>query len=81
MSADAGRQISWNQRAEVPCAKAGLSERQIWEQFAAAVRGEGEPAVRLKPRLSTMVRLHVPARQSSRHQESSDVRDVVEWVY
>jgi predicted dehydrogenase len=65
---------------QLPTATAGLTETQMWERFAAAVAGEGEPAVRPESVLPTMALLDA-ARQSSRHQESSDVRDVVEWVY
>ncbi len=43
----------------------GLSETQIWEQFAAAARSEGEPAVRMESVLPTMALLDV-ARESSR---------------
>jgi scyllo-inositol 2-dehydrogenase (NADP+) len=64
----------------LPPAKPGLNEIQIWDQFAAAVRGEGAPAVTVESVLPTMALLDA-ARQSSRHQESSDVRDVVEWTY
>ena len=63
-----------------PRAAPGLTESQIWDQFAAAVRGEGEPAVTVQSVLPTMALLDA-ARHSSRHQESADVRDVVEWVY
>lgn len=64
----------------LPRAEPGLTESAIWDRFAAAVRGEGEPAVTVASVLPTMALLDA-ARQSSRHQESSDVRDVVEWVY
>lgn len=64
----------------LPAALPGLTESQIWEQFAAAVRGEGEPAVTAASVLPTMALLDA-ARQSSRHQEAVDVRDGVEWVY
>jgi len=64
----------------LPRAKAGLTEIQIWERFVAAVRGQGQVAVEVESVLPTMALLDA-ARQSSRHQESSDVRDVVEWVY
>jgi len=65
---------------DVPRAAAGLTETQIWERFAAAVRGEGEVAIKAESVLPTMALLDA-ARQSSRHQESCDVRDVVEWLY
>jgi predicted dehydrogenase len=46
-------------------AKAEMSETQIWEQFAAAVRGKGEPAVTAESVLPTMALLDA-ARESSR---------------
>jgi predicted dehydrogenase len=49
---------------EIPMAAAGLSEIQIWERFAAAVRGEGEPAVTARSVLPTMALLDA-ARESS----------------
>jgi predicted dehydrogenase len=63
-----------------PRAAAGLSETQIWEQFAAAVRGEGDPAVTPQSVLPTMALLDA-ARHSSQHQEAADVQGIVEWVY
>ena len=51
-----------------PCAiakpQAGLNETQIWEAFARACRGEGEPAVSVESVLTTMKLLDA-ARQSS----------------
>lgn len=61
-------------------AASGLSETAIWEQFAAAVRGEGAPAVTPESVLPTMALLDA-ARHSSRHEEAADVRGIVEWVY
>ena len=46
-------------------APAGLNEVQIWEQFAAAVRGEGSPAVTAESVLPTMMLLDA-ARESAR---------------
>jgi scyllo-inositol 2-dehydrogenase (NADP+) len=63
-----------------PRAEGGLSEVQIWEQFAAAIRGEVEPAVTPQSVLPTMALLDA-ARHSSKHQEAADVQGVVEWVY
>lgn len=57
----------------------GLSESQIWQRFAAAVRGEGEPAVNAAGVLPTMALLDA-ARESSRSGKSVDVRGAVEWV-
>jgi scyllo-inositol 2-dehydrogenase (NADP+) len=65
---------------DLPQATPGLTEIQIWEQFAAAVRGEGKVAVPPQSVLPTMALLDA-ARQSSRHHEACDVRDVVGWVY
>ena len=64
----------------LPRAKPGLSETQIWEHFAAAIRGESPPAVTVESVLPTMALLDA-ARQSSRHEEACDVRDIVEWIY
>src|SRR5688500_17480837 len=49
----------------LPRATGTMSETQIWEQFGAAVRGEGEPAVMAQSVLPTM-RLLDAARESSR---------------
>jgi predicted dehydrogenase len=49
----------------LPRATEVMSETQIWEQFAAAVRGEGEPAVTAASVLPTMALLDA-ARESSR---------------
>jgi scyllo-inositol 2-dehydrogenase (NADP+) len=48
-----------------PIASPGLSETQIWERFASAVRGEGAPAVTADSVLPTMELLDA-ARESSR---------------
>lgn len=48
-----------------PLASPGLNETQIWECFAAAVRGEGEPAVSIDGVLMAMALLDA-ARESSR---------------
>jgi len=48
----------------LPRATLRMSETQIWEQFAAAVRGEGEPAVTAASVLPTMQLLDA-ARESS----------------
>ena len=63
-----------------PRAEPGFTEVQIWERFAAAVRGDGLPAVTGASVLPTMALLDA-ARQSSRHQEACDVQGMVEWVY
>ena len=62
----------------LPRAEAGLTETEIWEQFAAAVRGEGDPAVTALSVLPTMALLDA-ARESSRRGSAVDV-DVVAAV-
>jgi predicted dehydrogenase len=64
----------------LPCAAAGLTEIQIWEQFAAAVRDQGPPAVTPESVLPTMALLDA-ARHSSRHQEAWDIQGMVNWIY
>jgi scyllo-inositol 2-dehydrogenase (NADP+) len=64
----------------LPHAAPGLNETQIWEHFAAAVRGQGKPAVTVESVLPTMALLDA-ARQSSRHREAWDVKEIVDWVY
>jgi len=49
----------------LPDAKAGLTETQIWERFADAIGGRGEPAVTVESVLPTMVLLDA-ARESGR---------------
>jgi len=63
-----------------PRAEHGLGETQIWEQFAAAVRGEAPPAVTPQSVLPTMALLDA-ARHSSKHEEACDVSGIVEWIY
>ena len=63
----------------LPPAEPGLTEAQIWDRFAAAVRGEGEPAVRVESVLCTMALLDA-ARESGRTGRAVDVTGVVEWV-
>jgi len=62
-----------------PPAARGLSETQIWEHFAAAVRGDGEPAVTARSVLPTMALLDA-ARQSSHEGRAVDVTQAVEWT-
>ena len=64
---------------ELPRVERGLTALQIWEQFAAACRGEGEPAVRPQSVLPTMALLDA-ARRSSATNRSVDVRELVEWI-
>jgi predicted dehydrogenase len=53
----------------LPRAATGLTEAQIWDQFAAACRGEGPPAVTAQSVLPTMAILDA-ARESARTGES-----------
>jgi predicted dehydrogenase len=62
-----------------PPAPRGLTETQIWEQFARAVRGEGPPAVTARSVLPTELLLDA-ARISSREGRAVDVRDAVDWA-
>jgi predicted dehydrogenase len=62
-----------------PMAPAGLLPSEIWERFAAAVRGEGEPAVTADSVLPTMALLDA-ARESSRTGCAVEVGGKVEWV-
>jgi len=63
----------------LPMAEPGLTETQIWDRFAAAVYGHGEPAVSVKSVLPTMALLDA-ARESSLSGKAIDVANVVEWV-
>ena len=54
---------------------AALSETQMWERFASAVRREGEPAVTARSVLPTMALLDA-ARQSGRTGQAVDVSQV-----
>jgi predicted dehydrogenase len=63
----------------IPRSPLGLTETAIWEQFAAAVRGQGEPAVPVRTVLPTMALLDA-ARESSKAGKAVDVAGV-EWVY
>jgi predicted dehydrogenase len=58
--------------AEVPLSEPGLNEIQIWERFAAAVRGNGTPAVTAESVLPTMALLDA-ARESARLGKSIDL--------
>jgi predicted dehydrogenase len=65
-------------RTFAPAAR-GLTETQIWEQFARAVRGEGPPAVSARGVLPTELLMDA-ARISSREGRAVEVRDAVEWT-
>jgi scyllo-inositol 2-dehydrogenase (NADP+) len=54
---------------ELPLAPPGMTETQVWEQFARACRGEGEPAVTANSVLFTMKLLDA-ARDSARRGEA-----------
>ena len=63
----------------LPRAQPGLTEWQIWDRFAQAVRGAGEPAVTVRGVLPTMALMDA-ARESSRQGCAVDVSGRVEWV-
>jgi predicted dehydrogenase len=63
---------------DLEMAEEGLSEIQIWEQFASAVQGKGEPAVGVKSVLGTMALLDA-ARKSSQRGTTIEVRGV-NWL-
>ena len=63
----------------LPKAEPGVTETQMWERFALACRGEGEPAVRAETVLPTMALLDA-ARESSAKGCAVAVRDVVDWI-
>lgn len=61
-------------------ATGGLTEVDIWQQFAAAIRGQGTPAVDPQSALCTMALLDA-ARQSSSEGRAIDVTQMIEWIY
>ena len=61
-------------------ATGGLTEVDVWQQFAAAIRGQGTPAVDPRSALCTMALLDA-ARQSAREGRTVDVTGLVDWVY
>jgi predicted dehydrogenase len=67
--APSSAQSSCTTTTRLPRATGALSESLIWERFAAATRGEGEPAVTAQSVLTTMALLDA-ARESSRLGES-----------
>jgi predicted dehydrogenase len=69
-----------NTKSAIPRAALGLTETQIWEQFARACRGEGPHAVTAESVLPTMALLDA-ARQSSREGRVVDVSSSVPWTY
>jgi predicted dehydrogenase len=63
----------------MPRPAAGLTEMQIWERFAAAVRGEGDPAVSAASVLPTMALLDA-ARQSAASGMAVVMADEIAWI-
>lgn len=66
-------------RRQLPVSSSGLTETQIWEAFADAVQGGGEPAIRVESVLCTMALLDA-ARESSRTGKAVDVQTALEWT-
>jgi len=64
----------------LPPASEALTEVQMWERFAAAVRCESPPAVGARSVLCTMALLDA-ARRSSREGCAVDVSGQVDWIY
>jgi predicted dehydrogenase len=64
----------------VPVAKPGLDEAQIWDRFAAAVNGGGQPAVTVASVLPTMALLDA-ARESARTGAAITMPVDLPWVY
>jgi predicted dehydrogenase len=65
---------------QLPLAKGALDEVQIWDRFAAAVRGKGPPAVTVASVLPTMALLDA-ARASARDGAVVALAPDVTWVY
>lgn len=63
----------------LPLATPGLTETEIWDRFAHAVRGQGEPAVTARGVLPTMALMDA-ARQSTREGCAVDVSARVPWT-
>lgn len=64
----------------VPTAKPGFDESQMWDRFAAAVNGEGQPAVTVASVLPTMALLDA-ARESARAGTVITLPPELAWVY
>jgi scyllo-inositol 2-dehydrogenase (NADP+) len=62
----------------LPVANPGLNEIQIWEHFAAGVRGESLPAVTAQSVLPTMALLDA-ARQSAASGTTIELSDRIQW--
>jgi predicted dehydrogenase len=65
---------------QLPLAPGALTETQIWESFAAAIRDKAPTAVDARSVLCTMALLDA-ARQSSREGRAIDVSTAVDWIY
>jgi predicted dehydrogenase len=63
----------------LPRGEAGLRPSQMWQRFAAACRGEGEPAVRAESVLPTMALLDA-ARASSAGGQVVRLSETVHWT-
>lgn len=63
---------------QLPVATGGMNEVEIWNRFAAAVRGDGEPAVSAESVLFTMSLLDA-ARESSRRGVAVDISPAIGW--
>jgi len=63
----------------LPFAEKGLSEIQIWEKFAAAISGRGEPAVPAVSVLPTMALLDA-ARQSAATGTAVSLSTEIRWI-
>lgn len=64
----------------LPLGTGVLSETEIWEHFAGAIRGQSPPAVDPRSVLCTMALLDA-ARQSSREGRAINVEKMVDWIY
>jgi predicted dehydrogenase len=64
----------------LPTAPPGLSEIVIWERFAAAITGSGEPAVPVASVLPTMALLDA-ARESARTGAAVRISPTLGWIY
>jgi predicted dehydrogenase len=67
-------------RVALPGAEPVLSETDIWNQLAAAIKGNGHPAIDPRSVLCTMALLDA-ARQSARERRAIDITAAVDWVY
>jgi predicted dehydrogenase len=64
----------------LPLATGALTESQIWQSFAQAIRHQSPPAIDPRTVLCTMALLDA-ARQSSRESRAIDVTTTVDWLY